>query len=107
MKYQDVEKRLLAAQQILSSGSVDRPTFDSLRGLLRGINPKIDKTLDLASKALTHAEQLYAGDIIDFTVAGLPALSERDKKRKKGLLLFFKFWDELKAEVGRVQAEFD
>lgn len=105
MNYKGVEKRIAAAQSILTSTTLDISTFESLRSLLSGINPKLDKTLKNVSTAYSHAQKIAEGDIIDLTLASLPAETEKDKKRKKAALFFLKFWNDLRSEVKRVEAQ--
>lgn len=106
MDYRSIEKRLQAAHTILQADTINRSTFDSLKTLLSGINPKIDKLLASTSKVFKHADQLRKGDIIELTLEAWPEVTPEDKKRKKAMLLFFKFWNDLKAEVSRVEKEF-
>ncbi len=107
MDYKSIEKRLAAAHTILQADEIDRATFDSLKALLSGINPKVDKLLAATGKAFKHADQLQKGDIIELTLEAWPEATPEDKKRKKALLLFFKLWNDLKGEVARVQKEFE
>lgn len=99
-------KRLRAAQDILQSDAISRSSFDSLRTLLSGMNAKTDRLLAQASKALKHVEQMQAGDIVELSIEGMPEHTSEEKKRKKFLLLFLKFWNDLKSEVARVEKEF-
>lgn len=107
MDYKSVENRLTAAHTILQADSIDRSAFDSLKALLSGINPKVDKALAAAGKGFKHLDQLQKGDIIELTLEAWPDVTPEDKKRKKAFLLFFKFWNDLKSEVTRVQKELD
>lgn len=106
MNAKAIEKRLFAAQQILQGTTISKETFDALHTLLHGIHPKIDLYLNSAAKALTHIEKFQRGDVIELTVESIPEDSEENKKRKKAILLFLRFWNDLKGEVKRVQAEF-
>jgi len=101
-----IEKRLFAAQQILQNQTVSKETFYALRTLLHGVHPKIDLHLASAGKALTHIEKIQRGDVIALTIESLPEDTVENKKRKKAIIFFLKFWNDLKGEVKRVQAEF-
>lgn len=105
MDYKAIEKRLQAAHTILHADSINRAAFDSLKTLLTGINPKLDKALSEAGKAWKHIDQIQKSDVIALVVEGLPEATVEQKKRKKALLLFFKWWNDLKSEVARVEKE--
>ena len=107
MDYKRIEKRLAAAHAILQADTINRATFDSLKTLLSGVNPKVDTLLASTGKAFKHADQLQKGDIIELTLEAWPDVTPEDKKRKKAILLFFRLWNDLKSEVARVQKEFD
>lgn len=107
MDYKVIEKRLQAAHAILQVKTIDRATFDSLKTLLSGVHPRIDKILGEAGKAFKHADQLQKGDVIELVLETIPEATPEDKKRKKAILLFLKWWNDLKSEVARVQKEFD
>lgn len=98
-------KRLAGAQEILAAERIDRATFESLRKLLHGIDPKLDTILASAGKAFKHADQLINGDVVELMLEHIPDVTPEDKKRKKAILLFIKFWNDLKGEVARVEKE--
>ncbi|MEK7129946.1 MAG: hypothetical protein AAB803_02905 [Patescibacteria group bacterium] len=105
MSYQSIEKRVLAAQDILQAKEINRATFESLRSLLSGIHPRIDRTLSAAGTSLKHIDQIQKGDAIGLVVESLPEITPEQKKRKKAILLFLKFWNDLKGEVSRIEKE--
>lgn len=105
MDYKKIEKRLLAANVILSGDSLDRTAFASLKTLLSGIHPKIDTSLSAADKAFFHIDSIQKGDVISLTVDAIPAHTPEEKKRKKLILLFLKYWRDLGSEVARVEKE--
>lgn len=107
MDYKAIEKRLQAAQTILHAETLNRQAFDSLKTLLHGINPKFDHALTEAGKAFKHIEHIQKSDVIALVADGLPETTPEQKKRKKALLLFFKFWNDLKSEVARVEKELE
>lgn len=98
MDYKAVEKRIRAAQAIVSSKEISRNQFRELRTLISGINPKLDKILAQADKAFT-------GDVIELTLEHLPEMTPEQKKKKKALLLFLKYWKDLQSEIDRVEKE--
>lgn len=106
MDYKNIEKRLQAAQAILQADTLDLSTFESLRTLLAGIHPRIDTSLASLGKSIKHIDLFQKGEALELTLEGLPQQTEKDKKRKKAILLFFKFWKDLKSETTRVQKEF-
>lgn len=105
MNYQDIQKRLEAAGQLLNQSSTTREKFNSIRNLIKGISSKLDKLLDEAGKALSHLERVENLQVIELTAEAIPEVTEEDKRRKKALLLFLGFWKDLKSEVARVQTE--
>lgn len=105
MDYKSVEKRLLAAHTLLESDTVDASAFQSLTSLLHGIHPRIDKTLTTMGHTATHIDMLQKGYVISLTAQSIPAHTPQEKKRKKYLLLFLKYWRDLKSEVARVEKE--
>lgn len=105
MNSQTIEKRVRAAADLLQAKELNRATFESLRSLLSGIHPRTDKVLESLSRELKHVEQVQKGDIIELTIEGLPEFTPEQKKRKKALLLFLKFWNDLKGEVKRIEKE--
>lgn len=105
MKPEDMQKRLHAAEALFSASSTSRSKFDSIRTLISGINPHLDKKLGEVSKVISHIEKLGSGDAIGLGLEGIPAHTEKDKQRKKLLLLLIRLWTDLKAEVKRVEAE--
>lgn len=106
MDYKNVEKRLLAASTILDSDSLDSTAFSSLKTLLHGIHPRLDATLKSAEKAANQIDMFQKGDAVGLTAEAIPAHTPQEKKRKKYILLFLKFWRDLKSEVARVEKEF-
>ncbi|MFC1711871.1 hypothetical protein ACFLZ1_04785 [Patescibacteria group bacterium] len=105
MKYKDCKKRILAANKLLKEKTTNRQKFESIRTLIKGINPQIDKQLALTSKALKKIEKIKKGKVIDLALESLPEKSKKDEKRKKALLLFLKRWKQLKSEVKKVNKE--
>jgi hypothetical protein len=105
MDYKTIEKRFQAAHTILASERINRATFDALVSLLSGINPKLDKMLKEAAKAFRHVDQLQKSDVVALVTEALPEMTPEQKKRKKALLLFFKLWNDIKAEVARIEKE--
>lgn len=102
-----VQKRILAAQDILQRRSIDAATILSLQTLLSGINPRLDRALSAAAAAAKKVDHLQKGDAIVLAIEAIPDVSPEDKKRKKAILFFLKFWKDLQSEVARVQKEID
>lgn len=105
MNSQTIEKRMRAAADLLQAKEVNRATFESLRSLLSGINPRTDKLLESLSREWKRIEHLQKGDVVELTLDGLPEATPQQKKRKKALLLFLKLWNDLKGEVKRIEKE--
>ncbi|MBI5619488.1 hypothetical protein HY950_00825 [Candidatus Gottesmanbacteria bacterium] len=105
MNYQSIEKRLEAAGQLLQAKEINRATFESLRSFLSGIHPRTDQLLESVSRELKHVEHMQKGDTIDLVIESMPEMTPEQKKRKKAILLFLKFWNDLKTEVSRIEKE--
>jgi hypothetical protein len=105
MDHKGIAKRLAAAQEILAAERIDKATFESFRKLLSGIDPKLDTVLSAAGKAFKQADQLLKGDVLELMLENIPDVTPEDKKRKKAILFFLKFWNDLKSEVARVEKE--
>lgn len=105
MDIKDAHKRLLAAQKILEQDTTTRAKFESIRTLIKGLNPTIDKSLAECSKALKTVDKIQQGQVIQLTVEKLPEDTEQNKKRKKALLLLLRHWKQLTSEVIRLQKE--
>ena len=100
-------KKILAAYDLLQGDSITIEKFESIRILIHGISPKIDKLLASLSTIRADIQKLKQGDIIDLTAENLPEETQEDKKRKKVLLLFIRNWNQLKSEVERVKGELE
>lgn len=94
-----------AAAKLFQEESTSFDKIESAFILLKGIDPKIDKLIDASSKELGKLRKLQQGEFIELSAEGLPENTEEEKKRKKALLLFLKYWRQLKAEVKRVDTE--
>ena len=106
MDHRSAEKRLRVAGELLASREFTPSTVHSLHALLSGINPKLDEKLGALEKTAKHVEHMQKGNAIDLVVESMPEMTPEQKKRKKAILLFLKFWNDLKAEVSRIEKEF-
>lgn len=107
MNQKDVKQHIRVAYSLLLEDTTDRQKFESIRTLIKDINPRLDKILDSCSEIFSTLEKLQEGEVIDITAVHLPERTEKERKRKKTLLLFIKTWKELKNEVERVKTEFE
>lgn len=105
MKYKDINRRLLAAEKLLSGRTTTRTKFESIRKLIKGIDPKLDKKFSWASKALKKVEKVKKGEVINLALEALPEKTPEQKRRKKAIFLFLRYWKQLKSEVKRVKKE--
>lgn len=102
MNTSGTKDRFLAAHKLLVDETTSLEKFESVKALLKGLNPKIDKTLDVCSKALSNIENLGKGDIISISTDNLPEETEEEKRKKKALILFIKTWKTLQSEIERI-----
>ena len=103
-----IQDRLRAADKLLRAEGTTLGQIESVKTLLKGLNPKLDTLLTSCSKALSNVEKLeklQQGDIITLSAEVLPETTEKEKKRKKALLLFLTQWKQLKTEVARIERE--
>lgn len=99
---QDLREKFLAARKLLIGETTSIEKFESVRVLMKSLNPKVDKTLVACSKAISTIENLQKGDVISLSADNLPENTEEEKKRKKAIVAFIKFYKELGSEVERV-----
>ncbi|MBI2617520.1 hypothetical protein HYW55_05265 [Candidatus Gottesmanbacteria bacterium] len=97
------KEKLEAAYQLLLEPTTTFEKFEKIRTLLKGIDPTIDKTLTSCSNVIKKLKKLQKGEIIELAVEALPDNTEKEKKRKKYLLLFLSTWKDLRSEVKRVK----
>lgn len=107
MNISDTKQRYLEAYKLLSEESTTLEKFESIRKLIFGLNPKVDKILNSCSETLSKIEKLQKGEVIELTAEGLPEDTEEEKKRKRAILLFIKNWKDLQSEVERVKNELE
>lgn len=103
-----IQDRLRAADKLLQAEGTTLAQIESVKTLLKGLNPKIDTLLTSCAKALSNIEKLerlQKGDVITVSAEVLPETTEKEKKRKKALLLFLTQWKQLKGEVARIEKE--
>jgi len=107
MDTQDVKKRIEEAYKLLAHETTSREKFESIRTLIKGLNPKLDMLLNSASKALSDYEKLHKGDIIVLSAESLPENSPEEKKKKQTLIFLINSWRQLESEVKRLSLEFE
>lgn len=107
MDAKDAKKRLEAAYKLLTEETTSRQKFESIRTLIKGLNPKIDSLLGTTSKALSDIDKFQKGDIILLSAEHLPENTEEEKEGKKKLLFFINSWRQLEGEVKRISLEFE
>lgn len=105
MDYNQLRKRLEAAEKLLSEESTTRAKFEAARALIKDIDSRLDCTLADCSKALSTVEKIEKKKVIDLAAEALPEDTPQRKKRKKALLLFLGHWRQLQGEVKRVRGE--
>ncbi len=103
---EDSHKKMMAVYDLLSQGSISVAAFESVRTLVKGLHPGIDKKLEIASKALDVLQKIQAGDVISLTSEHLPEETDQQKKRKKALLFFIHTIKDVQSEIQRVDNTF-
>lgn len=107
MDLQDTKIRIETAYKLLTDETTSKEKFESIRTLIKGLNPRLDTLLENSSKILSDFEKLQKGDIVILTAGQLPENTEEEKKRKKKLLLFINSWRQLTSEVKRISLELE
>lgn len=105
MDPKDVQKRLDAAHHLLAENTTSLQQFESVRTLLKGIDPTLDTALARYSRAISDITRLKDGDLIPVITENLPEEDQDDKRRKKRILAFIKSWQQLHQEYHRVRKE--
>lgn len=106
MKTVNPHRKIKAALKLLEQDKLSPDSFEQIRILLEGIDPKLDARLKSASSAYKDFQKLAHGKYIDLTLKHIPATTKEEKKRKKALLLFLNSYRQLRSEVSRVHSEF-
>ena len=107
MDLKDTKLRIETAYKLLTSETTSKEKFESIRTLIKGLNPRLDTLLENTSKILSDIQKLQKGDIIILTAGQLPENTEEEKKRKKKLLLLINSWRNLTSEVKRISLELE
>lgn len=101
--HKNQKEKIDAALQLLLEETTTFAKFEKIRILIKGINPKIDKTLASCSDIVKKLKKIQKSEILELSIGALPEHTEEQKKRKKYLLLFIFSWKDLRVEVARVQ----
>jgi len=102
----EAKARIEAAYKLLVQPGVTLDKFESVRTLVKGVNPGVDHFLETVSNNLSDYQRLTRGEIIELTAQHLPENTDEQKKRKKTLLVLLRSWNDLQNEVKRVRQEF-
>ena len=96
-------EKIDAAWRLLTEETTSFGKFEKVRTLVKGLNPRVDKTLAEAGKIISKLKKIQKGEVITLAAENLGEDTPQKKKRKKALLLFLARWKTLKAEVKRVK----
>ena len=105
MTPRDAHKRILTVQKLLLEPTTTREKVRAVRTLIKGIRPELDQALSALEREFSIVEKALEGDVVTLAAERLPETTEEEKKRKKALLFFVNYWNKLKGEVARVEAE--
>lgn len=105
--FKETRKRLIAAYKLLEGDTISRKQFEALRKLVKGVNSDLDEALEKCSKALKKLELVSKKKIIPLSMKAIPEKTEKQKKRKKVLVLFLKRWKKLKRTVKKVGGAYE
>ncbi len=93
------------ALNLLTQETTSIEKFNSIKTILSGQNKKLDELLENCQNALGKIEHIATGDVISLAADSIPEETEEEKKRKKAIILFIKYFRELKSELERVKGE--
>src|SRR5262245_43239735 len=102
----EIQKRMRAAYVLLQGKEISISTFEQVRILIKGLDPRVDKKLAICSEALEKVQKIQKGDIILLSSEILPEDTEEQKKRKKIIIFFITTLRDLRSEIKRVEKEY-
>lgn len=105
IKLEDLQRKINAAQKLLTQAGPNLATLQSVQTLVKGVHPKIDETLMILTKHLSDWQRVGGGQIVEISAEYLPEGTEPEKERKRIVLLVLRHWKDLKSEVNRVGQE--
>jgi len=89
------KEKIDAAWRLLTEETTSFGKFEKVRTLVKGLNPRVDKTLAEAAKVISKLKKIQKGEVITLAAEGLA----EDTPQK----LFLARWKTLKSEVKRVR----
>lgn len=104
---QDEKNRYLSAYKLLRGDTTTTEKFESVRDLVKGLNPKVDRLLEGCSDQIKRFENIKKGEVLELALDNLPEETEEEKKRKNSLIFFLKNYKELKSEIERIKNEIE
>jgi hypothetical protein len=107
MDVREIRKRTIAAYKLFEGDTISRKKFDAIRKLIKGINSDLDDALEKCSKALKNLELVSKKKVIPLSMKAIPEKTEKQKKRKKVLLLFLRRWKKLKRTVKKLSGAYE
>lgn len=105
-QWTDINTRLEEAIKLITKDTTSLEKFYSIKKIIQGLDKKTDRTLEECSRIASRLEKLNQGKVVDIVFEYLPENTKEDKERKKLLLLFLKYYRELKSEVIRLKNEY-
>ncbi len=100
-----MHKQIRAALKILSEPEISSAKLAQLRELLNNVDPQVDMLLQVCERELGTLEKVIQGDVISLAADTMPETTDEERNRKKAVVIFLKYWNQLKGEVERVRAE--
>lgn len=91
----DQQKRIESALRLLTQDLPLRQKLESLSGVVKNVNPRLDGMLNAATRALSDLEKIQDGQMAELAAENLPEETEEQKKKKKKALLWLKLYRQL------------
>lgn len=103
----EYRRKFQEAFRLLGAERTNLEKLESVRVLVHGLNPKVDKLFDKCLEAFSKIEDIKKGEVLELSVELLPEETEGEKKRKKAIIFFIKTYKDLAAEIERTGGEFE
>lgn len=100
---EDQKLKIKAGLELLCEENTSLDKIQKLSHLIKGTNHEIDKKLKTLLDIAGKIKKVQEGDVITLSVENLPEDNDKNKKRKKLILLLLSSWKDLSSEVSRIQ----
>jgi hypothetical protein len=100
-----INKRLVGLEELLADKTSSQQKLKALSKLIKGFNPQLDEKLKKLIELENKIQDLKKGKLEAIVISQLPVKTEKERKYKKLLLLFFTRKKSLHSEIIRVRKD--